>query len=250
MRSGVFSSRTDMVHYLLMRCLRDNDGAVGSWTLKAHLEAAGLDCSTATVGRHLKDLDSRELTIRQSNQGRVLTPLGLARLERYEESLARAVFSDAVSDALRVNRFDELVDLLHTRKAIETEMARWAAERYVDADRDVLMRALGAHRDCIDRNLDPTDTALDFHSALARLSHNKFMIAILDMLIHEEKRIELLFTDLVTRERGKAYVADHALIAEAILRRDGETAAQLMNRHMTKICNDIIVQAEEKNGVM
>lgn len=250
MRSGVFKNRSDMVHYLLMRTIRDNGEAIGSWTLKAELEGVGLDCSTATIGRHLKDMDSREFTVRKSNQGRVLTPLGIARLERYEESLTRAVFSDAVSDALRVNRFEELVDLLRTRQALETEVARQAAGRYVDADRDVLMRALGEHQDCIDHNLDPTNPALDFHSALVQLSHNKFMIAILDMLIHEERRIELLFVDLVTRERGKAYVADHALIAEAVLQRDGERASTLMNQHMGKICRDIIFQAKEKNGVM
>lgn len=249
-RSGVFKNRSDMIHYLLMRCIRDSGEAVGSWTLKAHLEAVGLDCSTATIGRHLKDMDSREFTVRQSNQGRLLTPLGDARLERYEESLTRAVFSDAVSDALRVNRFDELVDLLRTRQALETEVARQAAERHVEGDKELLQRALGVHQDCIDHNLDPTNPALDFHSAVVPLSHNKFMIAILDMLIHEEKRIELLFVDLVTRERGKAYVADHAVIADAILQRDGDRAADLMNRHMGKICRDIILQAKEKNGVM
>lgn len=87
MRTGLFSSRTKMISYLLLRFIADKDEPAGSWVLREDLLSFGIDCSTATIGRYLKELDYREYTVQKSNQGRVLTPIGQAHLEELEERL-------------------------------------------------------------------------------------------------------------------------------------------------------------------
>ena len=89
MRTGLFSSRTKMISYLLLRFIADKDEPAGSWVLREDLLSFGIDCSTATIGRYLKELDYREYTVQKSNQGRVLTPIGQAHLEELEERLER-----------------------------------------------------------------------------------------------------------------------------------------------------------------
>ena len=54
MRTGLFSSRTKMISYLLLRFIADKDEPAGSWVLREDLLSFGIDCSTATIGRILR----------------------------------------------------------------------------------------------------------------------------------------------------------------------------------------------------
>ena len=124
MRTGLFSSRTKMISYLLLRFIADKDEPAGSWVLREDLLSFGIDCSTATIGRYLKELDYREYTVQKSNQGRVLTPIGQAHLEELEERLERTRMQEKLSKAMKVTEYGELIELLYVRRALETEAAR------------------------------------------------------------------------------------------------------------------------------
>jgi DNA-binding FadR family transcriptional regulator len=250
MRTGIFKNQGSIVTYLLLKSIEENNEPLGSWALKASLGTYQLNCSTATIGRYLKDLDSQEFTVRRSNQGRVLTPLGKAKLQDTEELLARAMLRNAVSDALRINKFEDLIDLIRIRKILEIEAARMAAENSSEHDLQQLQLALEKHRQSVIENKDPTIPALDFHSAIMNLCHNRFMIALFEMVIFEEKRIESLFENLVTRERGSYYINQHIAIAEAITNKQPERASALMAKHLELILLDITKQSQERNGQM
>lgn len=245
MRSGVFKTQAQMVEYLLLRVLHERNEPVGSWALKSSLDAYGVELSTATVGRHLKKLEDREFTVQVSNLGRVLTPLGAAHFSSLHTRVNRAKIRDMTSEALKVNEYDELLDLLCVRVALETQTARQAAQRAGKKDIAKLDAALERHRECIRENRDPTDTALEFHSVVAHISHNKFAAALLDMLIYEEKEIEAVFQTLVTRERGKTYVVDHDEITQAIRERNPDEAARLMHEHVMELYYAVKDQADE-----
>ena len=225
MRTGLFSSRTKMISYLLLRFIADKDEPAGSWVLREDLLSFGIDCSTATIGRYLKELDYREYTVQKSNQGRVLTPIGQAHLEELE--------------------YGELIELLYVRRALETEAARQAAINARAEDIAVLIRSVEDHRDTVEQNRDPTEPALEFHAVVADISHNKFICPILNMLIYEEKKIEAVMETLVTRERGRVYVKEHEQIAQAICDHDGEKAAQFMYAHIDELCKAVEEQACE-----
>ena len=67
MRTGVFKTQEELMGFLLLKKIAHNQGPVGSWTLNELLEKQGISCSTATVGRYLKLLDSKGYAIRKSN---------------------------------------------------------------------------------------------------------------------------------------------------------------------------------------
>ena len=203
----------------------------------------GIDCSTATIGRYLKELDYREYTVQKSNQGRVLTPIGQAHLEELEERLERTRMQEKLSKAMKVTEYGELIELLYVRRALETEAAAISARA---EDIAVLMRSVEDHRDTVEQNRDPTEPALEFHAVVADISHNKFICPILNMLIYEEKKIEAVMETLVTRERGRGYVKEHEQIAQAICDHDGEKAAQFMYAHIDELCKAVEEQACER----
>lgn len=251
MGTGVFRKKAQIIEYLLMDCLRENDKPVGSYVLKNYLDSRGANSSTATVGRYLKDLDDQGYTVRHSNQGRLLTPLGRSHIHAWDEKLERIYYRNAISDAMNISKYEELLDMIRIRVALETEMTRQAAQRAKEEDIAYIYETLARHQQAVDANLDPTDTALEFHLAVAKASHNKSAIAIFDLLILEEKRVEKRFEELVTRERGGVYVVDHKEIAEEIKNKNADNAANLMAVHVEDIYINISRQVEEmQQGLM
>lgn len=244
MQTGVFKTQKDIIIYLLARLIKENEGPVGSWTLKANLDEMGIECSTATVGRYLKNLDSKGYTLQRSNQGRILTPTGIDWLKDMDERLARAKMRNETTKAMQVNEYAELVDLLRTRKAIEMEATRSAALYATEEEIASLRKSIVVYHRYVAEKRDPVDPALDFHSRLAVISHNKFIKALLDILIFEEKQIEASMESLLTRERGGVYVVHHENIADAIEARDAEKAARLMGEHMDEILSAVEEQIE------
>lgn len=91
---------------------------------------------------------------------------------------------------------------------------------------------------------DPTDPALEFHSLVAQISHNRFMKTMLDMLIFEERNIEGQIETLITRERGDIYVVEHEDISNAITAGDGAQAASLMGAHIDKLLTAVQEQIQ------
>lgn len=243
LKTGLFETRNDIILYLLMSIISQTDQPAGAWQLQEQLMDYGVDCSPASVGRHLRSLDYKEHTVRKGNQGRVLTPLGRAVLAETEARLSRAQMRDNVAQSLQVRKYEELIDLIHARKALETEAARLAARNATPEELEQLKSAVLAHRQCVQDNQDPTETALNFHAFVAKMSHNRFLSTLIDMLIFEEKKIEAVFATLETRERGRVYVKEHEEIAEAIIARDSKHAASLMENHVRGLYRTIAHQA-------
>lgn len=179
MRTGLFSSRTKMISYLLLRFIADKDEPAGSWVLREDLLSFVLT-AVQPPGRYLNELDYREYTVQKSNQGRVLTPIGQAHLEELEERLERTRMQEKLSKAMKVTEYGELIELLYVRRALETEAARQAAISARAEDIAVLMRSVEDHRDTVEQNRDPTEPALEFHAVVADISHNKFICPIFE----------------------------------------------------------------------
>lgn len=251
MQTGIFKTQNDTVIYLMVKSISQKDRPVGSWTLKADLDACGVVCSTATIGRYLKLLDSKGYTNLLSNQGRVLTQNGIEWLSIMDERLARAQMRNEASQVIRVNEYAELIDLLRARKAIETEAARLAALYATDEEIAFLRKSIAVHYRYVAENRDPVDPALEFHSIVSEISHNKFIKAMLSMLVFEEKQIESSMETLLTRERGNIYVVEHDDITSALEERNEQRAADLMCAHLDAILSAVEEQVaglEELSG--
>jgi len=250
MQTGCFKTRVDIINYLLIKIMSEKGIPLGSWILKEEMQEYGVISSTATIGRYLKELDYKEFTVQKGNQGRVPTPAGMAWLTEIEDNLKRATMRNQVAQSMKITEYDELIDLISTRKILEKEAARLAAVNATDEELKDLRRSVDIHQKCVLENKDPTDPALDFHMLLAKISHSKFISALLSLLIFEEKRIESVFHTLVTRERGSIYVQEHDKITKAIEERNAKTAAKLMENHIQELYLAIKEQSEDRNDMI
>ena len=143
-----------------------------------------------------------------------------------------------------MDHYSQLVDLIQARKVLEVAAARLAAERATKEDLLLLQQVVMTHYRYVAENKDPTDPALEFHSLVAQISHNRFMKTMLDMLIFEERNIEGQIDTLITRERGDIYVVEHEDISNAIAAGDSAQAASLMDAHIDKLMTAVQEQIQ------
>jgi len=245
MQTGIFRTQNDVVLFLIGRSMGDSDVPLGAWTLKEKLEQCGIDCGTATVGRYLKELDSKGMTTRKSNQGRVLTEEGKIWVEQTRDNVLRAQMHNKSSRALRVDNYSDLLDLIRARKAIEVEGVRLAANCATSEEVTKLKNSVMIHYRYVAEGRDPTEPALEFHSILAAMSHNRFIKTMFDMLVFEERRIEDEMDQLLTRERGDIYVVEHDDILKAVAEKNEEQAAALMEQHLDALLSAVREQTQQ-----
>ena len=244
MKTGIFPTENEASIFLIAQIISKTGAPVGAWSLKEELKKVGIYCGTATVGRYLKELDYKGLTAQKSNKGRVLTDYGQQWLNKLSDDVARALVHTESTQAMRVDHYSQLVDLIQARKVLEVAAARLAAERATKEDLLLLQQVVMTHYRYVAENKDPTDPALEFHSLVAQISHNRFMKTMLDMLIFEERNIEGQIDTLITRERGDIYVVEHEDISNAIAAGDSAQAASLMDAHIDKIMTAVQEQIQ------
>ncbi|MDP4108821.1 MAG: FCD domain-containing protein [Bacillota bacterium] len=234
-----FRNRTDLIIYLILRMLSERNEPTGSLVLKIELDAVGIDCGIATIGRYLKELDARGFTRQQANMGRVLTDEGRKFLEITNEQITRDHLQNSMAQAVRSTQYDDLLDLYLVRRGLEIEAARQAAVKATEEEIERMVLTVKEYWRCIHEKRLFVDPSLDFHVIVAEATKNKFMEAFLKMLIYEQKQIESKYNFLVTREYGVLYAGEHEKIIKAIKNRDSESAGKYMENHINSMINTL-----------
>jgi DNA-binding GntR family transcriptional regulator len=124
----------------------------------------------------------------------------------------------------------DLARLCEVRAVLEPEAARLAAERATQADLDELQELVAVLQ--LDRRRD--DRALieldrRIHHGLYHASHNPFLAETLEAYYAHALRIWMLA--LARTDLGSA-VYEHAQLLEAVIRGNGDRAAELMRAHV------------------
>ncbi|MDL2249477.1 FCD domain-containing protein [Lachnospiraceae bacterium OttesenSCG-928-J05] len=249
MRTGLFKTNRDVLDYFILDDISTHDGPMGSWTLVQLLADRGVDVSSATIGRYLKDLDYAGYTVRESNQGRILTPEGKAHLKTLSEQIERAEVHDGETQALCVNEYDELFDLLKARRVLEVAVMKEAIKNATAKDIERLRLSNSDYYADLAEKVDHIEPALDFHAILAEMSGNKYFISLLKLLIYEEKQVEAGLDVLETRFQGDVYAAQHEEITNAVEKKDVDLAVRLMKEHMDEIIRTVEQQINELKKV-
>ena len=227
-----FQSKSQMYEYLIMSIIGEKNEPIGSWALKFALKGYDANLSTATIGRYLMELDTKNITVMVSNKGRILTENGKKVLESIEQKVTLDILHNNIRQAAEFIKYGELIQLYTVRKALEVEAVKEAVAVAFDEDIDLLAGTIKSYRECILANKDFIEPALDFHLILASITKNSFLEAVLRMLIYEQKRIEAKFDILATREHGLEYVEEHEAIYLALKERDEAKAVKLMSSHL------------------
>jgi len=234
----VFTTKSELATYLILKHLSETNVPVGSWILSDILKSRNLQVSIATIGRLLKNLDTEGYTSLAGTGGRIITPKGLEYLNMLSEKVKNEELRRSLMNAFQPQNLQELLDLYRTRKLLECETARLAAMRASDADIEAMKRTIQNHVQCVDCEADPTAPALGFHGAVAAASNVRFLIAALDVLFNEEPKMQPRILEIV-KEKNRFYAEQHRLIADAIIKRDPVEAERQMRIHMESMIADL-----------
>lgn len=234
------AKKLDYIDRKILSFFYRSEKPLGSWNINELLENSGVTTSTATIGRKLKSFDTLGITLKVSNKGRVLSDKGKAVVRVLDEFAIRTKLRNKAVEATAIDTVDDVLDVVMSRRCIEAECARLAAENATEAELEKIRNTVYRHKECVMLGVDPTETAFDFHVAVAEASHSRLLLRLMKLIVFEEGQIESKLEYLVTRERGAEYVVEHETIAEAIANRNPEAASMLMQKHI-----DVLVKALE-----
>lgn len=143
---------------------------------------------------------------------------------------------------------DEIRDVFDLKISIEGCVAKWAAERRTDASADELESVVQSMRSFTGNEMKEEDfhenldawLTLDnrFHSILFEMAGNSRAEEIIKNLNNQWHRFRIGILGIEWRIRVS--VEEHAKIAEAVVKRDGDKAQQVMQEHLLKLKGMII----------
>lgn len=134
------------------------------------------------------------------------------------------------ADILTFDR-DDVAALMETRAALETQTARFAAERASGDELAELRAAMDAFRAEVEAGRTGIEHDLMFHLKVAEASHNPVMRSLVGLLAPDI--VKLAKADQTCADgRAAEALAEHETIMRAIESRDGDAAAKAMVGHM------------------
>ncbi|MFI1704970.1 FadR/GntR family transcriptional regulator [Streptomyces griseoruber] len=178
--------------------------------------------SRITIREAVKSLESKGLVLARQGYGTTVTPPEEWNL------LDPVVLAATVQHDDDLVVLDQLVDI---RSTLEAQMAAQAAELATEEDLRAFERLLGR---LDEETAVPTqfiETDVVFHDRIMQASHNRLGRSIIRIL-HAQARTAFLYNgapDTAACERANA---EHRAVAERLLARDPDGAAQAMAAHI------------------
>lgn len=126
---------------------------------------------------------------------------------------------------------DELANLYEVRLVLEAYASRQAALRRTDSEVEVLGTLIDLTRErLVSEGILPYE--IDFHLQILAMTHN-------DVLVNQGRHLLVQMALARSRsassaERSRCALEEHHAVFEAIVGKDGERAAELMEHHLTK----------------
>lgn len=230
------------LEHAVLHLLDVNQGPLGSGTLMEQLQDLGYTGSEPTVGRFLRTMDRRGLTSRVSNKGRDLTEAGRRHLLQLCDADARRYYELELLKTMRGTSYDDVMDVLVARRALEREAARLAAERATPEEVAQLEAVIQEQRESLAQSGSGIDADVKFHTLLAQVGHNRVVAAAVE-LIRRDKQLAVLLDAMLRRTRHK-WVVGHEEILAAVKRREPDAAEAAMLGHL----NDVIADVKRYRG--
>lgn len=226
----------DQMALITLTLLAESGQPVGARRLGEVLRGNGVDVAEATAGRYLSELDELGWTRSRGKQGRTLTTAGRNQLVqlRLRDQLAEA--SALIAAATEITRSEDILDMLHARRAIEPEAARLAASRATREEIEGMKEAAETCA-CSEGALRIMHSRT-FHRLLARACHNRMLTAVAELLLETTDRPGEKLELHRRSDSAGAYAQlaqDHTDIVEALESRDAALAERLTREHIDRI---------------
>jgi DNA-binding GntR family transcriptional regulator len=141
----------------------------------------------------------------------------------------------------------EAVEITQARAALESLVARLAAERATDADRDELQALVDDMRDAVagDERRRYSQLNRTLHATLPRIARHRVADDLIDNL--RNRAVYHQFQLAVMPGRAAESLEQHAAIVDAVVEGDGEAADAAMRAHLASVI-DALRQWEHLDG--
>ncbi|MHB1414584.1 MAG: FadR/GntR family transcriptional regulator [Chloroflexota bacterium] len=226
-------NRPDLeIEYLALKELRQSDGPVGSWRIRAALRAAGVEMSESIAGRLLRDLDLRGLTRPFGTKGRLLSEAGIRYFEELQQARLHDAYERQFLQRIRAETLEDVLDLLRVRRAVEADTARLAAQRATEAEIARIEQTIDKHIEQVSRGGRGQELNREIHLLVARAAKRRVLEAVVELILRDQRLYDIQYQ--IERVAGVVRPAEHRRILQAI--RDGqpEAAAQAMQAHIDR----------------
>jgi len=227
----------DLLQFYVLDLLAEAGSPVGAAALLQRVLPKGIDVSQATLGRALRALDERRLTLKLSNKGRVLTPEGRSWLTEARHRDQAQRWTEETLLTVGQSTLAELRQSMIARRAIEGEIARLAAESASPAQVQGLSRIVEEQGRELQMGGRGASQAVDFHLAVAQACGNRFLAAAANVVRTSSEALETLMYHLGATV-GVSH-REHLELVSAIAARDPRAAQDAMERHLNELIRDV-----------
>lgn len=215
--------------YSILKLLEKHKKPTGASLIKRELKNLKINISEATIGRVLFDLDNTGFTLKDGYRGRVITDKGKLYLNNLQRKKDRRKKGELFLNALDIQEIDILLEALEARKVIESQMAKFAAEKSNVQTKKDFKVIIESHEKMI-KNLTEYEYNTPFHKYVATLAGNKILELMLQMVIEDTRFTPVL--KKIEKSLGIKTIEEHKNIALAIINKDPEVAEKAMADHI------------------
>lgn len=214
--------------------LAANDEALGCSRLAAAISAAGFPISEPTAGRLLRDLDRQGLVERvRGKNGRVITAKGREVLAALEADRQNQEQNAEFLRAITARSIQDVIDLLHIRRAVEAEIARMAALRATEDDLHDIELATETYVQVMRQGANGREEHRAVHRAIANAAKSRTSAAVVELILRDPQLYETMRR--IQDSVGLVAPEDHRRVAAAIRARRPAEAAEAMHAHLARM---------------
>jgi len=223
--------------YVILKIIANSQIPVGSGFICDNLNMQGFNISEATTGRILRELDIKGYTEKIGFKGRNLTPSGQKKLKELEHEHRINHYGNELVNAIKVTGKHELLDILIARKAIESQLAKLAAQFITAKEIQEMEEIISEQQEHVDKGISIADDDIRFHKAIAKAAKNRVLDAAMD-LIRQHGQISPIL-EYIRKEVRSTVLLDHKNIFEAIISKNADMAEKAMIRHIENLAKDV-----------
>lgn len=157
----------------------------------------------------------------QPQSGTVVAGMGMVALE------------GLISDVLKIEDTD-FASLVETRVLLETQCARYAAERRTEEDLISIRTALVAYEEKVKTGKQAVEEDLLFHLRIAEASKNNVLKSLM-LIITPDIISSFINLDVCKDDRSIKATGEHQAIIEHLENQEAELAAEAMKLHLKEV---------------
>ncbi len=229
-------SRRQDIELFILEALSTSTAAIGAGSIKTFLGKKGIVRSEAGIGRNLRELQEKGFVRKEGYQGHVLTRKGAEHLANLLESRTRSQVAKALVSRVTSDEASLMDEILHARRAIETEAAALAAERATEEQLEDMGRNIEKQKRLLEAGMSNAELDRQFHSLVLEASGNR-LLSSMYRLIGMNADLAKFFEEVRIRH-GSRLGVDHFEVFEAIAARNPKKAADIMARHIDHTIED------------